>query len=89
MVEQTHPVKKPMPSMNKEGFIIPTPTKAQTLKSDNMHGGTIGPTANPYMGGLHGEGTYGVSVPPSNTATLTSGNGQGDPAMATVWKTVI
>lgn len=86
MVEQTHPVKKPM---DKEGFIIPIPTKTQTLKSANLGGGTIGPTSNPYMGGLPGAGTYGVSVPPSNSATLTSGNGQGDPAMAVVWKTVI
>jgi hypothetical protein len=86
MVEQTHPVQRQTP---KEGFIIPTPSKTQTLVGNNLNGGTIGPTSNPFMGGLHGEGSYGVSVPPANTATLTSGNGQGDPSMTAVWKTVI
>jgi hypothetical protein len=86
IVEQTHPVKRPM---NKEGFIIPTPSKAQTLKSANLGGGTIGSTSNPFMGGLKGAASYGVSVPPSNTATLVSGNGQGNPEVEAVWKTVI
>jgi hypothetical protein len=86
MVEQTHPVKRPM---GKEGFIIPTPGKSQTLKSANLGGGSIGPTSNPFMGGLPNQAKYGVSVPPSNSATFVSGNGQGDPQVEAVWKTVI
>lgn len=83
----SHPQKTH--AMGKEGFMIPTPSKAQMLKSDNLHGGTIGALSNPYMGALHDEATLGVSTPPKNTATLTSGNGAGNPGSLKVWATVI
>ena len=86
MVEPTHPMKSPG---HREGFIIPYPSKAQMLKSDNLHGGTIGPLSNPYMGGLAREAQLGVSTPPQNTATLTSGNGAKDPGSLQVWSTVV
>lgn len=81
-----HPQKMPG---QKEGWIIPPPTKAQTLKSDNLHGGTIGPTSNPFMGGLYKEAEIGPSTPPKNTPVLVSGNGQGDPGSMNTWATVI
>jgi|GEM_PF-5263235 hypothetical protein len=87
MVEQTHPVKRPMD--NKESFIIPTPSKSQTLKSANLGGSSIGPTSNPFMGGFDAQLVYGVSAPPANTATMVSGNGAGNQLANSVWKTVI
>ena len=85
-VPPNHPQKSPG---QKENWIIPMPSKAQTLKSDNLRGGTIGPTSNPFMGAIYKEAEIGPSTPPRNTAALVSGNGQGDPGSMNVWATVI
>lgn len=81
-----HPQKSPG---QKENWIIPMPSKAQTLKSDNLHGGTVGSVSNPFMGGLFQEAQIGPSTPPKNVANLVSGNGQGDPGSLNTWATVI
>lgn len=77
------------PEQRRENYIVPTPTKAQTIKSDNTNGGFVGPTSMPYMGGISGEITYGTSVPGKNTATTLSGNGAGNSEAMATWKTVI
>lgn len=86
VVPQSNPIKS---EIGREGFILPTPTKAMTIQSDNLNGGFTTHTSMPMMGALHGEATYGVSVPGMNTATTVSGNGAQNPASRAVWKTVI
>ncbi len=85
-VQPTYPVKS---NIRREGWIIPTPTKAQTIMADNLNGGFSNPTSMPYMGGLQGEITAGPSVPGINSSSTLSGNGAGNPGAASVWSTVI
>ena len=81
-------VPTPMKQPIKEGFMLYPPTQSQVLVNAGLHGSTIGPTSNPWMGGLPGEVTYGVSVPGTNTTTL-MGSGAGNPQVADMWRTVI
>jgi len=87
MVPTTHPMKNPQ---TREGFIVPIPKQSQMVGApNNMKAGTIGPTANPWMGGLPGEALHGTSVAAANSPTLTIGNGAGQPGSMNTWKTVI
>ena len=85
--KNTVPHSYPMKST--EGYIIPTPTKAQTIKSNNVNGGFMAPTSMPMMGAMVGEAKYGTSVPGTNSATTMSGNGGQNPESLAVWRTVI
>ena len=85
-VQPTYPVKS---DIAREGWIIPSPTKAQTITGDNVNGGFSTPTSHPMMGGLQGEISMGVSVPGRNTSVTLSGNGAGNLQATEVWRTVI
>jgi hypothetical protein len=80
----------PVSPVKREGFMIPIPSKAQTLVAAGMPtGGLTKPTSNPWMGGLQGEVTYGTSVPGTNSAQLLAGNGAGNVGAKAVWATII
>jgi hypothetical protein len=85
-VQPTYPVKS---NIRREGFIVQTPTAAQTVTTSNISSGNLqSPKGNPFLGGWPDEFKWGTSAPSSNMVATLAGNGGSNPAAIDVWKTV-